>query len=144
MTINYNDYVGAVIMPNYTFGVTADVKKQEHKPGDVVSVVLEGTVVHPFERTSDTSTGVAADGTRIHLANRSVKSVALVHPRLPVWRAGDVVSVKFREGRTREYTYARGFSNWPGDSMPLNDSEVDRLWREGLVRHLVRDGQTLK
>jgi hypothetical protein len=53
----------------------------------------------------------------------------------PVWRQGDVVMVKFAEGR-REYLYVRGVTRWPAPTRSLTDQEVNRLFHAGLVRRV--------
>lgn len=60
-------------------------------------------------------------GTRLHV------------PGEEVWRAGDVVDVRFRDDDIQSYTYVRGSRDWPAPKRPLSDTRINELWAAGRI-----------
>lgn len=63
----------------------------------------------------------------------------VVAPAAPVWRAGDVVVVRY-EGNPTPYTYVRGSRNWPGERSPKTDAQMDALFAERAATPVLQAG----
>lgn len=111
--------------------------------GDKVRVILEGVVVnddidHLYLGYDSTS------GTDLYVCDRRIMSVVVTEKQAPAWQAGDVVVLQHSRG-AREFTYVRGQKLWPGEyGDPKYDTTVSTLYRQGLVRHVLRDGKPVQ
>ena len=63
----------------------------------------------------------------------------------PMWQVGDVIGLRHNDGEgSLEYTYVRGALTWSSRGWDMRDSEVNESYREGRVRHLLRDGKPIE
>jgi hypothetical protein len=68
------------------------------------------------------------------------------------WQPGDVVVVRYNSvptstpwDDTTPYTYVRGAKDWPGDRRASRtDAQIDQLFAEGKVTHVLRDGEPVQ
>lgn len=108
-------------------------------PGDEVTVTLTGTVAKGSNFNDWTFVAPTYRGP-LYLANRTLKLLTVDKKATPTWKAGDVIAVRYNSP-SKEYTYVRGSWDWPGDGQRLSDAEVNRKWRNGEIRHLLRDAK---
>lgn len=66
-----------------------------------------------------------------------------VKRRAPIWKPGDVVTIRFNGPRSTPFTYVRGRRDWPGDGTRQSDAEVTRHWHEGRATLVMRDGEVV-
>jgi hypothetical protein len=86
--------------------------------------------------------GESNAGSALYLSPSQIANAESIEQIAPRWQPGDVVVVTFAKGtRAPSYTYVRGEFRFVGErSNGLTDAEITRLFSEGRVRHVLRDG----
>lgn len=124
--------------------LTTKPKSKAPQPGDKVRVTVEGIVADPKDLPAgsrDLHYIASAEGFSLYMPDRRATNVVVTIKAPPKWVTGDVVQIRYG---SKSYTYVRGVKQWPGEyAGPLSDGSVDTAWRDGRVRHLLRDGSPI-